>query len=100
MSNENVTPGHIDDELEAEPVYLTNTSKESMIKDELTKTSVYLTKKSRKAMEVASKATDDSLTDTINRALVVYAELVTLPVGGQVSWDHQDGERRSVRVVK
>ena len=79
------TPEFIDDELDS---------------DALTKTTVYLTKKSVDAMHSASAATDDSLTDTLNRALVVYAELVNLPVGGAVSWDHQDGVRRKVRIVE
>lgn len=79
------TPEHIDTELDADP---------------LTKTTVYLAKRSVDAMHRASTATDDSLTDTLNRALVVYAELVTMPVGTTVSFDMAAprGRRRRVYI--
>lgn len=92
------TPNFIDDELAAEPVYVKKGSSDALIRDELTKVTVYMTKGSTKAIERASAATGDSMTDVLNRAAHLYAELVTAEPGTAISFDRTSDERRTVLI--
>lgn len=74
--------------------YLTATSQEALTEDDLIKLSVFMTAGAREAMSQAIESTGDSATDTINRALHVYAALVTVPEGTTISFDRaSDGPR-------
>lgn len=74
--------------------YLAATSPDALAEDDLIKLSVFVTAGAREAMARASESTGDSATDTINRALHVYAALVTATEGTTMSFDRaNDGPR-------
>lgn len=67
-----------------------------------TKLTVLVTPGATAALARASEHADDSRTDTLNRALHVYCELITAEPGTTVSfvWTNGSSERRSVYVVR
>lgn len=74
--------------------HLAATTAEALTEDNLTKLSVYLTDGAADAMTRASESTGDSKTDTINRALHLYAAVVTAEAGATISFDRAgDGPR-------
>jgi hypothetical protein len=67
----------------------------------LTRVTVNLTPRSITALDRASRATGDTKTDTINRALQVYAlvqELVERG-GGSLKVTHEDGETERIYLL-
>lgn len=81
--------------------YVMATSQEALTEDTLTKLQVLLTAGAHDAMTRASESTGDSLTDTINRALHVYATIVMVPEGTTISFDKSaDGTVRKVTVIQ
>lgn len=74
--------------------YLSQASADALIEDKLTKVAVYLTDGAVDAMGRASESTGDSKTDVINRALHLYAALVTADEGTTITFDRApDGPR-------
>jgi hypothetical protein len=58
---------------------------------ELAKVTVYLNAKSMSAIDRVSAEIGVSRTDTINRALQLYAALLDTPPGAAVTFDHPGG---------
>lgn len=81
-------------------VEVTEASGDSLVEDVLTKVSVLMTEGSTNAMTRASEATGDNFTDTLNRAMHVYAAIVTAEPGTAVSFDlaAPGGRRRRVTI--
>lgn len=74
--------------------YLAHATSDAMREDELTKVTVYLTAGATAAMDRAHAASGDTKTDVINRALHLYAELVSAEPGTTISFDRAiDGPR-------
>jgi hypothetical protein len=59
----------------------------------LTKVTVYCTPRSMSALDKVTDATGDSKTDSINRAIQLYAELVAARPGGGFTYLDRHGER-------
>lgn len=68
-------------------VDVTEASADALAGDELTKVSVLMTSGAHDAMARAAVATGDTLTDTMNRAMHVYAHVVTAEPGTTISFD-------------
>lgn len=67
----------------------------------LVRITVNLTPRSNQALERASRATGDSKTDTINRALQVYALIQELVErgGGSLQVVHEDGKSERIYLL-
>jgi hypothetical protein len=84
-----------------EPVEEKHSAEESTANGGLVRITVNLTPGSHSALERASRATGDSKTDTINRALRVYAlvqELVERD-GGSLCVLHEDGKTERIYLL-
>ena len=67
---------------------------------DLTKLTVHLTPRAWDSLVEAADLTGDTKTDTVNRALALYAHIVKTEVGATLSFDCRPGERRTVAVVR
>jgi hypothetical protein len=64
----------------------------------LTKLTVNCTPNAMAALTEAAGRTGDGRTDTVNRALQIYAALVATEPGGSFTYEVRPGVRRRVRV--
>lgn len=87
---------------EFKDVEVTEASGDSLADDVLTKVSVLMTEGSTSAITRASEATGDNRTDTLNRAMLVYAALVTAEPGTVIRFDlaAPGGRRRRVSIIQ
>lgn len=77
-------------------------SADALAEDVLTKVTVLMGTGAMAAITRASEATGDSRTDTLNRAMHVYAAIVTAEPGTAITFDlaAPGGRRRRVRVAE
>lgn len=81
-------------------VEVAGASGDALAEDTLTKVSVFMTAGAMTALDRASETTEDTRTDTMNRAMHVYAALVAAEPGTTISFDlaAPGGRRRRVRI--
>lgn len=85
----------------AEPADAESPDDGSGVNGGLTRVTVNLTPRSLNALERASKATGDTKTDTINRALQVYALVQEMADrgGGSIKVVHDNGEIERIHLL-
>lgn len=65
----------------------------------LTKVTVNLTEGSMDALDTTADALGDSRTDTVNRAVQLYAAVTALQVGAKVTFDRAGGDWVTLRRI-
>lgn len=83
-------------------VEVAGASGDALAEDTLTKVSVFMTAGAMTALDRASETTEDTRTDTMNRAMHVYAALVAAEPGTTIRFDlaAPGGRRRRVSVTE